>query len=97
MAVDAIDEAIAKNDFSSEQLGKFSKEYLAGMESVRKLVYAFYKKDFSFARFLKKYPHHREDIVNILVGNVFRQPVNGLFERLGEFCELPKEQPLTMN
>lgn len=85
MVADAINEALEKNDFSAGQLGKFGPEYLQGVEAIRKLVYAFYTKEFSFAQFLKKYPECRKDIINILVGNVYDQPVNGLFERMEEF------------
>lgn len=85
MAADAINEAFEKNDFSAAQLGKFEAELLTGVEAIRKLVYAFYNREFSFARFLKKYPECRKDIINILVGNVYRESVNGLSVRLEEF------------
>lgn len=95
LAADAITEALEKQDLSKQQLMKFAPEYLAGMESIRKLVYAFYSPEFSFGKFLKKYPECRTDIVNILVGNVFRTSVNGLFEHLGEFTELPEDIRIT--
>lgn len=85
MAADAINEAFEKNDFSGDQLGNFKDEYLRGVASIRKLVYAFYSKEFSFARFLKKYPDCRKDIINILVGNVYREDVTGMFEHFEEF------------
>jgi len=85
MAADAIDSALQKSDLSAQQLGKFAPEYLAGLDSIRKLVYAFYTREFSFARFLKKYPSCRKEIINILVGNIYREPVNGLFENMAEF------------
>lgn len=85
MAADAINDAFEKNEFTGSQLGKFYSEYMSGMEAIRKLVYAFYTKEFSFAHFLKKHPECRKDIINILVGNVYREQVNGLFERLDEF------------
>lgn len=85
MAADSINEALERDDLSGEQLGKFASDYLPGVEAIRKLVYAFYTKEFSFAEFLKKYPECRKDIINILVGNVYDRPVNGLFERMEEF------------
>ncbi|MFQ5651106.1 MAG: NAD(P)/FAD-dependent oxidoreductase [bacterium] len=85
MAADAINDAFENDDFSAARLGAFAQEYLAGAEAIRKLVYAFYTREFSFARFLKQYPHCRKDIINILVGNVYREPVNGLFERMEAF------------
>lgn len=90
MAADAINEALERDDFSSKQLGKFAPEFLNGVEAIRKLVYAFYSREFSFAHFLKKYPECRKDIINILVGNVYREPVNGLTRRLDEFVRDPR-------
>ncbi|MCH6559362.1 tryptophan 7-halogenase [candidate division KSB1 bacterium] len=94
MAADAIVEAFEKNDFSGRQLGKFGSEYVSGMEAIRKLVYAFYTKEFSFAKFLKRFPDCRDEIVNILIGNVFRDEVNGIFKPMAEMCELPEASEL---
>ena len=94
MAADAIVEAFEKNDFSGRQLGKFGSEYVSGMEAIRKLVYAFYTKKFSFAKFLKRFPDCRDEIVNILIGNVFRDEVNGIFKPMAEMCELPEAREL---
>ena len=94
MAADAIIEAFEKNDFSGRQLGKFGPEYVSGMEAIRKLVYAFYTKKFSFAKFLKRFPDCRDEIVNILIGNVFRDEVNGIFKPMAEMCELPEASEL---
>ncbi len=85
LAADAINDGLAKADLSATQLGCFGPEYLAGVDAMKNLVHAFYTRDFSFARFLKKYPECRRDIINILVGNIYREPVNGLFEHMEEF------------
>ena len=96
MAADGIIEAFEKNDFSGQQLGKFGSDYVSGMEAIRKLVYAFYTKEFSFAKFLKRFPNCRDEIVNILIGNVFRDEVNGIFKPMAEMCELPEASELEM-
>lgn len=88
-AADAIHEAFLQNDFSGKQLGKYAGEFVDGMEAIRNLVYAFYTRDFSFARFLKSFPQHRQDIVNLLIGNVFRTSFDGVFEDMGTMCDLP--------
>ena len=90
MAADAIHEAIEKRDFSTEQLGKWGPEFLPGMEAIRKLVYAFYTKDFSFAKFLKAHPECIDGIINILKGNVYREDVTPIFEPMGQMCDLPE-------
>ncbi|MDZ7343178.1 MAG: tryptophan 7-halogenase [candidate division KSB1 bacterium] len=94
MAAEAIQEAFLKNDFSGRQLGKFGERFVAGMEAIRKIVYAFYTKDFSFARFLKQFPDCRQDIINLLSGNVYRTGFDGVFEAMSTMCELPEEKAL---
>ena len=91
MAADAIIEAFQKNDFSEAQLGSFGPAFVDGMEAFRKLVYAFYTKEFSFARFLSEYPEHQGGIVDILSGDVFRKDVTHIFPAMAEMCPLPPE------
>ena len=95
MAADVIIEAFDKNDFSEPQLGSFGAEFVKGMEAFRKLVYAFYTKEFSFARFLSEYPEHQGGIVDILSGDVFRKDVTHIFPAMGEMCPFPPEVPLS--
>ena len=94
MAADAIIEAFRKDDFSEAQLGSFGPAFVNGMEAFRKLVYAFYTKEFSFARFLSEYPEHQRGIVDILSGDVFRKDVTHIFPAMSEMCPFPPEMPL---
>ena len=57
------------------------------MESMRKLVYAFYTKGFSFGTFLKAHPECQKGIIDILSGNVYRTDVTGIFEPMAEMCD----------
>ena len=91
MAADVIIKAFEKNDFSEAQLGSFGPAFVKGMEAFRKLVYAFYTKEFSFARFLSEYPEHQGGIVDILSGDVFRKDVTHIFPAMAEMCPLPPE------
>ena len=94
MAADTINKAFEKEDFSGEQLGSFGADFAAGMEAIRKLVYAFYTKDFSFAKFLKRFPECQQGIVDILSGNVYRKDVTGIFAPMAEMCPLPEDMRL---
>ena len=94
MAADVIIEAFQKDDFSEAQLGSFGPAFVDGMEAFRKLVYAFYTKEFSFARFLSQYPEHQGGIVDILSGDVFRKDVTHIFPAMAEMCPFPPEVPL---
>jgi flavin-dependent dehydrogenase len=94
MAADAINEALQQNDVSAAQLSKWGDELAGGMTVVRKLVYAFYTKDFSFGRFVKTFPEKKDDIVAILVGDVFRPEVDGVFEPMKTMAPIPDSIPL---
>lgn len=89
MAADTITKAIAKKDFSAEQLGGYGPELLRGTEAVRKMVYAFYSKDFNFGEFLKRYPHCKQGVIDVLSGNLFSEHVEPIFGPMGEMCEMP--------
>ena len=93
MAADAIHEAIEAGDLSGERLGCFADEYRAGVEALRTLVYAFYRPDFSFARFLERYPECRGELVDMLVGNVYDKPVDRIQRALRETLAEPVAVP----
>lgn len=89
LAADAIHDAFRHNDFSAERLGQFQTKLDQGIESMRKLVYAFYNDGFSFAEFLRKYPEQRVNIINLLIGDVFRDGVDEIYGPMSEFAEIP--------
>ena len=89
-AADSIHAALEADDPSAERLGAHGPRFLAGMEAMRKLVYAFYEKDFSFASFLRRFPDQRIELIHLLVGNVFR-PSDSLFADMGQMAHLPEE------
>lgn len=89
LAADAIHDAFRHSDFSAERLGQFQGKLDKGIESMRKLVYAFYNDGFSFAQFLRKYPEQRTNIINLLIGDVFREGVDEVYRPMSEFAEIP--------
>ncbi len=94
MAADVIVDAFRSNDFSGTKLGSWGQVFVDGMEAFRKLVYAFYTKEFSFARFLTEYPEHLGGIVDILSGDVYRRDVTHIFPDMSKMCYFPPEVPL---
>ena len=89
LAADAIHDAFKHNDFSAARLGQFQSKLDRGIESMRKLVYAFYNEGFSFSQFLKKYPDERVHIINLLIGDVFREGVDEVYGPMAEFAVIP--------
>ncbi len=84
MGADAVLDAFEHDDFSAERLSRYQPLLEKGMESIRSLVHSFYSKDFSFGAFLRKYPEHQKDIVDILVGRVFDREFDLLFTHMAE-------------
>lgn len=97
LAADSILEGFEIDDFSAAQLGKHGPEFVEGVDALRKLVYAFYDPDFSIARFLKRFPEQQENLVHLLIGNVYRHPVDGLLRAMDEYRELPKYEPIVID
>ena len=89
LAADAIHDAFNHDDFSAERLGQYQAKLDRGIESMRKLVYAFYNDGFSFAGFLRKYPEERVHIINLLIGDVFKEGVDSVYGPMSEFAEIP--------
>ena len=94
MAADAIVEAFEKDDFSPARLGAWGPEIADGMSSIRKLGYAFYTKDFSFGKFMRQHPEMKKNLVDLLIGNVFRDGVEDIFTPMSEWVMIPQSIPL---
>ena len=89
LAADAIHDAFNQDDFTAARLGQYQTKLDRGIESMRKLVYAFYNDGFSFAGFLRKYPEERVHIINLLIGDVFKEGVDSVYGPMSEFAEIP--------
>jgi flavin-dependent dehydrogenase len=83
-AADAIVEAFKKNEFSGDILGNWYEKYTEGLELFRKLVYAFYTPGFSFGEFLREHPEYKSNLVDVLIGDVFKPGVGEMFDVMGE-------------
>ena len=83
MAADAIDEAIVKGDTSEAQLRSWEAPFLQGMDRIRRLVCEFYD-GLSFGRFVKKHPHLKGLVTDVLIGDVFKDEVDQLWPLMDE-------------
>ena len=97
LAADSIIEGLDKGDFSAAQLGKHGRQFVAGIDALRKLVYAYYDPDFSIAQFLEQFPEQQENLVHLLIGNVYRHPVDGLLESMDQYRPLPNYEPIDID
>lgn len=89
-AADAIHDALNADDLSGDRLGRFGPRFIAGMQTIRKLVYAFYTEKFSFGAFNREYPDQNRNLVRILIGDVFNDEVDDIFEAMAGWVDLPE-------
>src|SRR5262245_39719066 len=89
LAADRIHDAFNHNDFSAARLGQSQAKLDRGIESMRKLVYAFYNEGFSFSQFLQRYPDQRVNIITLLMGNVFKEGVDDIYGPMADFAIIP--------
>jgi flavin-dependent dehydrogenase len=89
---DAVEAAIRKGDYSATQFEEYGDQVRGGIETMRRVVYAFYDVDFSFRRMFDKYPSTRGQVTECLAGDLFRE-YDGLFEAVDEFSKVPPRLP----
>jgi flavin-dependent dehydrogenase len=93
LGADAVEQALASGNTGSEQFADYGERVCQGIEWMRKLVYAFYDKDFSFKDVVMKYAEIRRDLTDCLIGDLIDKDYTELFDRVSEFAELPSELP----
>jgi flavin-dependent dehydrogenase len=75
LAADAIALGLAKGDVSATQLGRWGELFNRGVDRMRRLVCEYYD-GFSFGRFVKRFPHLRGKITDLLIGDLFTDGVD---------------------
>lgn len=96
MAADAIDEGLRTGDTSEARLRTWEAPFLRGMDRIRRLVCEFYD-GLSFGRFVRKHPHLKGLVTDVLIGDVFKDEVDVLWPLMDELRAeqgLPPYQPV---
>jgi flavin-dependent dehydrogenase len=75
LAADAISEGLQKKDLSAGQLGKWEADFNRGMDRMRRLVVEYYD-GFSFGKFVRRYPHFKGHLTDLLMGNLFLEELD---------------------
>lgn len=81
-AADAVVEGFEKNDLSAAQLGKWCEDFKSGSKWIRKLVDAFYTKDFSFGGFMRDNPQFMGNLTDLLIGRIFHDGAGDIFKKM---------------
>jgi flavin-dependent dehydrogenase len=77
-AADCIVEGLAGGDTSRAQLGKWEPDYVRGMNRMRRLVCEYYD-GFSFGKFVRRFPHLRGSVTDLLIGDLFKEELDEVF------------------
>jgi flavin-dependent dehydrogenase len=85
LAADAADAALTDGDFSAARFTEYGAEFCKRIESMRRLVYAFYDHQFSFRDFIRKYPHMQGDVTDCLIGNWLKD-FEAMYQAMREFA-----------
>ncbi|MHC4353396.1 MAG: NAD(P)/FAD-dependent oxidoreductase [Planctomycetota bacterium] len=89
LAADAVIEGLKKGDVSGRQFESYGEEICHRIETLRRLVYAFYAEQFSFKDLIMKYPNLKSAVTDCLVGKLDRDFAE-LNNGLSEFLTLPE-------
>lgn len=92
MAADAVEEALKVSDTSAERFQAYGERFCAGMEAMRKLVFAFYAQDFNFAEFLNEHPQYQHALTDCLIGNLWRN-FDDFFTEMSNYMPVPEPLP----
>jgi flavin-dependent dehydrogenase len=92
LAADAVDRALAEGDVSAARFDAYADFMRREIESMRKLVYAFYDKTFSFGKFIRARPEFHGDMTDCLIGNLNHE-FQELFSAVAEFTTVPAPLP----
>ena len=94
MAADAITEGLAKGDTTGAQLGKWGPALNQGIDRMRRLVCEYYE-GFSFGNFVRQNPDLRGKITDLLIGDLFTDKVDVVWEPMEALYKEGKEKPIS--
>ena len=79
LAADAIVEGLNRGEVSAAQLGKWGAMFNQGVDRMRRLVCEYYD-GFSFGQFVRKFPHLKGKVTDLLIGDLFTDSVDAVWE-----------------
>ena len=96
MAADAVHEGLLAGNVSAERFAPYAERMCREIESMRRLVYVFYHRGFSFGKLIRANPDIRGDLTDCLIGNLdkdFQRLVPGRRGANGHSPPLPHGRP----
>jgi flavin-dependent dehydrogenase len=96
LAADAICDGLAANDVSEARLGAWGPAFGEGIDRMRRLVCEFYD-GFNFGHFVRNFPHLRGRITDLLIGDLFTDKVDEVWEPMESLYGEGKQPPGSWN
>lgn len=87
---DEVDDALKGGEVTAQSFDNYGKKMQASIETMRKIVYAFYDPKFSFGDLVKRGEHLRGALTDCLIGNVDDHDFKELFESMSDLARLPE-------
>jgi flavin-dependent dehydrogenase len=88
MVADAAHEALERGDCSAASFRDYGERFCTSIESIRRLVHAFYDVDFHFNEFFTLHPQYRGDMTDCLLGNLERD-YSEFFSAISKYAKIP--------
>jgi flavin-dependent dehydrogenase len=95
LAADAIIAGLRSGDTSAAQLGQWVADFSSSTNLIRKLVRAFYSGQFRVGKFVKEFPQHHGNLVDLLIGRIFYPDAGRIFDDLDPWLERMKQAGVT--
>jgi len=70
---------LGRGDVSAAQLGKWGDTFNRGVDRMRRLVCEYYD-GFSFGKFVRNYPHLKNTVTDLLIGDLFHERVDAVWQ-----------------
>jgi flavin-dependent dehydrogenase len=94
LAAEAIGEGLRSGDLSAAQLGKWGPVFNEGVDRMRRLVCEYYD-GFSFGQFVRAHPDLRGTITDLLIGDLFTDRVDKVWEPMEAMYPPGKRPPVS--
>ncbi|MBM3852284.1 MAG: NAD(P)/FAD-dependent oxidoreductase [Verrucomicrobia bacterium] len=94
LAADAVDAALARpGPVPAAAFAEYGERVCQAVETMRRIVYAFYDPKFSFADLIRAHQDQRGPLTDCLIGNIDRREYAPLFAAMKHFATLPSPLP----
>ncbi len=90
---DTVADALESGNTDAACFALYGEQMNAGIEAMRKLVYAFYDEQFSFGKLMRSNPDLRGDLTDCLIGNLSRD-FQKLFDGIAQIATVPEPLPV---